>query len=171
LAHGPCFSLCQPFANTLGPEVNIAVSRVYAVEGQCFLLVPCATVSDAIIEALCDTPEPDKLDLIRAGGGRAAIFGPDGSLLTPTVADTNDGLLYAELDLGVISIAKSVADPPGHYSRPDVTRLLLNRTPSKRVDIAAPLETITSLKASLRRSNPNCAPHDAVERCAVAIYS
>jgi nitrilase len=135
------------------------------------LLVPCATVSDAIIEALCDTPEPDKLDLIRAGGGRAAIFGPDGSLLTPTVADTNDGLLYAELDLGVISIAKSVADPPGHYSRPDVTRLLLNRTPSKRVDIAAPLETITSLKASLRRSNPNCAPHDAVERCAVAIYS
>ncbi len=138
----PSFSLYQPFANALSPEVNIAVSRVYAVEGQCFFLAPCATVSDAMIETLCDTPE--KHGLIRAGGGHAAIFGPDGSLLTPTVADTCEGLLYAELDLGVISIAKSAADPAGHYSRPDVTRLLLNRTPSKRVqNMVLPLETVT----------------------------
>lgn len=137
----PSFSLYQPFAHAFGTEVNVAVSRVYAVEGQCFFLAPCATISEAMIEELCDTPE--KRNLIRAGGGQAAIYGPDGTLLTPTMPDTYDGLLYAELDLGVISIAKSAADPAGHYSRPDVTRLLLNRAPAKRVqDMASPLEPV-----------------------------
>jgi len=128
----PSFSLYQPFANALSSDVNMSVSKVYSVEGQCFFLAPCATISDSMIEALCDTP--DKRELIRAGGGHAAIFGPDGMLLTPAIADDFEGLLYAELDLGLISIAKNAADPAGHYSRPDVTRLLLNRQRSKRVE-------------------------------------
>lgn len=40
----------------------------------------------------------------------------------------------ADIDLGVIAIAKSFADPVGHYSRPDVTRLLLNREPQPTVE-------------------------------------
>ncbi len=44
-----------------------------------------------------------------------------------------EGIVYAELDLGMISLAKAAADPAGHYSRPDVTRLLLDKTPGDRV--------------------------------------
>ena len=33
----------------------------------------------------------------------------------------------------MISLAKAAADPAGHYARPDVTRLLLNKTPRDRV--------------------------------------
>jgi len=33
----------------------------------------------------------------------------------------------------MISLAKAAADPAGHYSRPDVTRLLLDKTPGDRV--------------------------------------
>ena len=43
-------------------------------------------------------------------------------------------LIYADIDPAMISIAKSAADPVGHYSRPDVTRLLLNTSPNSVVE-------------------------------------
>jgi aliphatic nitrilase len=52
-------------------------------------------------------------------------------------------LLIAEIDLGAIGVAKNAADPAGHYSRPDVTRLLFNRKPYKRVEpFALPVDTV-----------------------------
>ena len=47
--------------------------------------------------------------------------------------EDQEGIVYADLDLGMISLAKAAADPAGHYARPDVTRLLLNKTPGDRV--------------------------------------
>jgi aliphatic nitrilase len=120
----PSFSVYDPFAHALGWEVNNAASKIYAVEGGCFVLGPCATVSDEMIGLLCDTPE--KHQLLHAGGGHAVIFGPDGAPLCDKLAPDAEGLLYAQVNLGAISVAKAAADPAGHYSRPDVTRLLLN---------------------------------------------
>ena len=137
----PSFSLYDPFAPALGWEVNNAASRVYAVEGSCFVLAPCATVSQAMIDELCD--RPDKHALLHVGGGHAAIFGPDGSSMANKLDPEQEGLLFADIDLGAIGVAKNAADPAGHYSRPDVTRLLLNRKPSKRVEhFALPLDNL-----------------------------
>jgi nitrilase len=47
--------------------------------------------------------------------------------------ETEEGLVYADIDLGMISLAKAAADPAGHYARPDVTRLVLDKTPGDRV--------------------------------------
>ncbi|HMC46232.1 MAG TPA: carbon-nitrogen hydrolase family protein, partial [Caballeronia sp.] len=132
VASWPSFSLYDPFAPALGWEVNNAASRVYAVEGSCFVLAPCATVSQEMVDTLCD--RPDKNALLHVGGGHAAIFGPDGSSLAEKLPPEQEGLLYADIDLGAIGVAKNAADPAGHYSRPDVTRLLFNKKPSKRVE-------------------------------------
>jgi aliphatic nitrilase len=137
VAAWPGFSLYRGAAHALGPEVNTAASRVYAVEGGCFVVAPCATVSPEMVELMCT--DDAKRALLQTGGGYARIFGPDGSLLHEPLAPDAEGIVYADLDLGMISLAKAAADPAGHYARPDVTRLLLNKTPGDRVvPFAAP---------------------------------
>jgi aliphatic nitrilase len=121
----PSFSIYPGAAYALGPEVNLAASRMYAVEGQCFVLAACATVSSAMLEELADSEA--KQQLLGAGGGYAMAFGPDGRPLGEPLGEDEEGLLITEIDRHQIALAKSVADPVGHYSRPDVTRLLINR--------------------------------------------
>lgn len=127
----PSFSIYPGKATALGPEVNTAASRVYAAEGQCFVLAPCAVVSPQMHELLCT--DDLQRQLLHVGGGHARIYGPDGAELGTSLAPDAEGLVLADIDLGMISLAKHAADPVGHYARPDVTRLLLNKTPGDRV--------------------------------------
>lgn len=136
IAAWPSFSLYRGGAYALGSEVNNAASRIYAVEGQCFVLAPCATVSAEMVQMLCGD-DPMKKQLLLAGGGFTAIYAPDGQLMHEPLPEDQEGIVYADLDLGMISLAKAAADPAGHYSRPDVTRLLLNKTPGDRVVVRA----------------------------------
>lgn len=143
VAAWPSFSIYDPFAHALSADVNNAASKIYAVEGSCFVLAPCATVSPEMIDELCDTP--DKQPLLHAGGGFTKIYGPDGSDIGTPIAPDQEGLVYADLNLGAISVAKAAADPAGHYSRPDVTRLLLNRRSSRPVEhLALPIDSAAS---------------------------
>jgi len=132
IAAWPSFSLYRGGAYALGPEVNNAASRIYAVEGQCFVLAPTATVSAEMVQMLCGD-DPTKKQLLLEGGGFTAIYAPDGRLMNEPLPETSEGIVYADLDLGMISLAKAAADPAGHYARPDVTQLLLNKTPGDRV--------------------------------------
>jgi nitrilase len=132
IAAWPSFSLYRGGAYALGAEVNNAASRVYAVEGSCFVLAPCATVSPEMVQMLCGD-DPVKRQLLLEGGGFTAIYAPDGQQISQALPEGQEGLVYADIDLGMISLAKAAADPAGHYARPDVTRLLLDKTPGDRV--------------------------------------
>jgi aliphatic nitrilase len=124
----PSFSLYKGAAYALGADLNMAASQMYAAEGQCFVLAACATVSQEMFDRLCDTPA--KQQFLTTGGGYARVFGPDGSPLSEPLDEHAEGFAVAEIDLSMISIAKAAADPCGHYSRPDVFRLMFNRKPS-----------------------------------------
>lgn len=138
VASWPSFSLYPGAAYALGPEVNLAASRMYAVEGQCFVLAPCGVVSDEMVEMMCDTDM--KKALLPTGGGHAMIFAPDGSPMCEPLAPDEEGLLYADVDLGMIAFAKAAADPVGHYSRPDVVRLLFNPARNRPVEHLSPVQ-------------------------------
>lgn len=127
----PSFSVYPGAAHALSGEVNNAISQSYAAEGGCFVVAPCALVSDEMQAMLCS--DDMQKQLLLPGGGYARIFGPDGSSLATPLAENEEGLLIADLDLGLIPLAKNAADPAGHYARPDVTRLILNKTPGDRV--------------------------------------
>ena len=148
VAAWPSFSVYKGAAYALGPEVNTAASQLYAAEGQVFVLAPCSIVGDAALDLFCGD-DPVKRQLLQRGGGFARVYGPDGRPLAEPLPEDAEGILYADIDLSVIPIAKAAADPVGHYSRPDVTRLLLNPAPRRPVEYtAAGAESFDELTAA-----------------------
>ncbi|RIV82234.1 carbon-nitrogen hydrolase family protein [Aurantiacibacter xanthus] len=125
LAAWPCFALYQGKAYALGPELNNSVSQVYAAEGGCFVLAATSVMTEAQRDVLCQTDA--HRDLLPLGGGSSMIFGPDGSRLCEPLAADEEGLLYADIDLDLIALAKTAADPVGHYARNDVFRVFMDQ--------------------------------------------
>jgi len=131
VAAWPSFSIYPGAAYALGPEVNTAASQQYAVEGQVFVLAPTGMVGQAAYDLFVDTEQ--KKELLHLGGGHARIYGPDGRSLAEPLPPTEEGIIYADIDYSAILVAKNAYDPTGHYSRPDVLRLLFNAAPAARV--------------------------------------
>ncbi|WP_298486909.1 carbon-nitrogen hydrolase family protein [uncultured Maribacter sp.] len=156
----PGFSLYSGKAHALGPEVNTAASQIYAVEGSCYVLAPTAIVSQEMHDILCDTDI--KKEFLPLGGGYARIFGPDGSPLAEPLPHDQEGILYAEIDLGMIALAKGAADPAGHYSRPDVTQLLFNPKPQRPVVYRDEYNANTSHKTEEKEIEQTTENHEKV---------
>ncbi len=69
---------------------------------------------------------------ILANGG-SCIAGPDGEWLVKPVLN-KEGLIYKTLDFNRIYEERQNFDPVGHYSRPDVTKLSVNRERQSTVE-------------------------------------
>ncbi len=131
VAGWPSFCLYRDMAYALGPEVAMAASQLYALEGSCYVLASTAIIDQRMFDIVAGD-DPEKARLLnprtsKPGGGSAMIFGPDGSPLCEPLPDTEEGILYADLDPAFVNIAKVAADPTGHYGRGDAVRLLINR--------------------------------------------
>lgn len=136
IAAWPSFGLDASSPHALGSEVNNAISRVYAVEGQCYVIAPTSIIDDATLAAVADRAGHSAP--FRAGGGCARIYAPDGRSLGTPLPETVEGLVVADVDLEYINMAKIAADPVGHYARPDVLRLWFNAAPAPCVENAEP---------------------------------
>ncbi len=133
VAAWPSFVVYRENAYALGVEVNMAATRTYAVEGQCFAIAATSVMNQQMLDYFkVGTETPPFIEL---GGGSSMIFGPDGRELADYLPENEEGLVIAELDFDAIKMAKAVADPTGHYSKPCSTRLLLNNTPLEPVII------------------------------------
>lgn len=67
----------------------------------------------------------EKAPRVLANGG-SCIAGPDGEWLLEPILD-KEGLIFQTLDFNRVYEERQNFDPVGHYSRPDVTKLIVNR--------------------------------------------
>ncbi|MDX1945838.1 MAG: nitrilase-related carbon-nitrogen hydrolase [Pirellulaceae bacterium] len=106
--------------------------RHIACEGRCFVLSACQVLRrrDCPADfAGAASAEPNQL-LIRGG---SCIASPLGKLLAGPKFD-DEAILTAEIDPAEIVRGKFDLDVTGHYARPDIFRLLVNRAPQSAVD-------------------------------------
>ena len=120
-----------------GEDVHVAVwpsvnrvhqlaSRHYAFEGRCFVAAAGSILHrDALDRSLVDEfVDVDPTGFLLRGG--SVIYGPDGEPMNDPVFD-EECIIVKTLDLERVHEASLTLDVTGHYHRPDVLRLEVER--------------------------------------------
>ena len=145
-----CWENYMPLARTAlygkGVEIYLAPTadsrdswqasmRHIALEGRCFVL----SCNQFVTKAMYPTDLPSYAELanqpeVMSRGG-SVIVSPLGEAVAGPLWD-EEGILYADLDMGAIGRSKLDFDAVGHYARPDVFQLIINEQPQHSVSVA-----------------------------------
>lgn len=125
---------CAPTADHR--ENWLATMQHIGREGSCFVIGvgPTMTGDDIPSDLPPHTPDTIVTDWVMPGNG--IICGPLGNVLAGLMTKEK-GFLTSEIDLGQVREARRSFDVVGHYSRPDIFNLSVNREPMLPVSFKA----------------------------------
>jgi nitrilase len=99
-------------------QIEVTI-RHHALESGCFVVNATGWLTEGQIASI--VPE-ERLQKALRGGCMSAIISPEGSHVVPPLT-AGEGLLIADLDMGLITKRKRMMDSVGHYARPELLSL------------------------------------------------
>jgi len=132
-------------------------SQAFAQMSKAWVISACGTVDEDMIRKLEVGPEAGKLLRSPDCCGGSVIVSP-GSRIVAGPMGAEEGILYAECNLELGVLAKLRHDFVGHYNRPDVFQLQVNRAAPRiytvRDEHAALPPAVTPEKRRSHRETP-----------------
>jgi aliphatic nitrilase len=105
-------------------------SQAFAQMSKAFVISACGTVDERMIEMLAAGPEAEKFLRDPDCSGGSVIVAPNSRILAGPMGP-EEGILYAECQLDLAIQMKLRHDFAGHYNRPDIFHLQINRSAPK----------------------------------------
>jgi aliphatic nitrilase len=101
-------------------------SQAFAQMSKAFVISACGTVDERMIEMLEPTPSAEKFLRDPDCSGGSVIVAPSSRIIAGPLG-AEEGILYAECNLEIGVAMKLRHDFAGHYNRPDIFHLQINR--------------------------------------------
>ena len=102
----------------------------FAQVAKCFVISSCATVNEDMIKKMQLTQEEEEILRQPEYAGGSMIAAPSGKLIAGPLGN-EEGILYADLDLELCARHKLEHHFSGHYNRPDIFQLSINKQTPK----------------------------------------
>jgi aliphatic nitrilase len=101
-------------------------AQSFAQMSKAFVIAACGTVDERMIEMLAAGPEAEKFLRDPDCCGGSVIVAPNNRVIAGPMG-AEEGILYADCDLDIGIQMKLRHDFAGHYNRPDIFHLQINR--------------------------------------------